>query len=90
MHKSPPRSYQQLQPEDRQTLATLIQQGYGVRHITRVLVRSPAPRINAKDTAASFSHNRLNHDIVATVSTAQVSATQITHPHYQQRRPWKP
>jgi IS30 family transposase len=41
MHKSPPRSYQQLQPEDRQTLASLIHQGYGVRHIACVLVRSP-------------------------------------------------
>ena len=35
-------SYHQLQPEDRVTLASLRQQGLGVREIARVLQRSPS------------------------------------------------
>lgn len=36
------RSYQQFQPEDRVTLASLRQQGQGVRSIARTLCRSPS------------------------------------------------
>lgn len=35
-------SYHQLQPEDRVTVASLRQQGLGVREIARVLARSPS------------------------------------------------
>lgn len=39
---SRPRSYQQLQPEDRLTIASLLQQKRGIREIARVLGRSPS------------------------------------------------
>ena len=42
MQSTPPRRYQQLQPEDRVTLASLIQQKYTVRDIALVLGRSPS------------------------------------------------
>ena len=42
MQSTPPKRYQQLQPEDRVTLASLIQQSVGVRAIARVLGRSPS------------------------------------------------
>lgn len=40
--QSTPRHYQQLQPEDRVTLASLVQQKYGIREIAGVLNRSPS------------------------------------------------
>ena len=39
---SPPKTYRQLQPEDRVTLASLRQQGLGVRAIAGILQRSPS------------------------------------------------
>ena len=39
MHTSP-RSYKQLQPEDRMTIASLKQQNYSIRQITSMLQRS--------------------------------------------------
>jgi transposase, IS30 family len=42
MQSSPQRRYQQLQPEDRVTLASLVQQKYTVRDIALVLGRSPS------------------------------------------------
>ena len=42
MQSTPPRRYQQLQPEDRVTLASLVQQKYTVRDIALVLGRSPS------------------------------------------------
>jgi IS30 family transposase len=36
------RQYQQLQPEERVTLASLAQQSYGVREMAQVLNRSPS------------------------------------------------
>lgn len=42
MQSTPQRRYQQLQPEDRVTLASLIQQKYTVRDIALVLGRSPS------------------------------------------------
>jgi IS30 family transposase len=42
MQSTPQRRYQQLQPEDRVTLASLIQQKYTVREIALVLGRSPS------------------------------------------------
>jgi transposase, IS30 family len=43
--KTPPRSYSQLQAEDRLTIASLLQQGKGIREIARVLAR-PASTIS--------------------------------------------
>lgn len=40
--QSPPRRYQQLQPEDRVTLASLVQQKLGVREMALALGRSPS------------------------------------------------
>ena len=40
--QSTPRIYQQLQPEERVTLASLAQQKYGVRQMAEVLSRSPS------------------------------------------------
>lgn len=40
--QSSPRHYQQLQPEDRVTLASLVQQNYGIREMAVVLNRSPS------------------------------------------------
>ena len=40
--QSTPRHYQQLQPEDRVTLASLVQQKLGVREMAGVLNRSPS------------------------------------------------
>jgi IS30 family transposase len=37
-----PRSYQQLQPEDRVTMASLLQQNHSLRDIAAVLNRSPS------------------------------------------------
>lgn len=42
MQSTPPKSYQQLQPEDRVTLASLVQQQYSVRAMAQVLGRSPS------------------------------------------------
>lgn len=42
MQSTPQRRYQQLQPEDRVTLASLVQQKYTVREIALVLGRSPS------------------------------------------------
>ena len=42
MPSTPSKRYQQLQPEDRVTLASLLQQKYSVRAIARVLGRSPS------------------------------------------------
>lgn len=59
------RAYRQLQPEDRVTLASLHQQGLGIRAIARVLGRSPATvsrelRRNACDGhyASTPAHDR--------------------------------
>ena len=41
MHSTSPH-YRQLQPEDRMTLASLLQQNYSIRAIARVLHRSPS------------------------------------------------
>lgn len=40
--QSTPRQYQQLQPEDRVTLASLVQQKFGIRKMAGVLNRSPS------------------------------------------------
>ena len=40
--QSSQRHYQQLQPEDRMTLASLVQQNYGITEIAAVLIRSPS------------------------------------------------
>ena len=40
--QSTPRHYQQLQPEDRVTLASLVQQKLGIREMAGVLNRSPS------------------------------------------------
>ena len=37
-----PRPYQQLQPEDRVTMASLLQQNHSLRDIAAVLNRSPS------------------------------------------------
>lgn len=37
-----PRSYQQLQPEDRVTMASLLQQNHSLRAIAKALNRSPS------------------------------------------------
>ncbi|MFC7408823.1 helix-turn-helix domain-containing protein [Hydrogenophaga atypica] len=37
-----PRQYQQLHPEDRVTMASLLQQNYSLRDIATVLNRSPS------------------------------------------------
>ena len=42
MQSTPQRRYQQLQPEDRVTLASLVQQKYTVRDMALVLGRSPS------------------------------------------------
>jgi transposase, IS30 family len=42
MQSIPPRRYQQLQPEDRVTLASLVQQKFGVREMAVVMGRSPS------------------------------------------------
>lgn len=42
MQSTPPKRYQQLQPEDRVTLASLAQQKYSVRAMAQVLGRSPS------------------------------------------------
>lgn len=42
MQSSPSKRYQQLQPEDRVTLASLAQQKYSVRGMAQVLGRSPS------------------------------------------------
>ena len=42
MQSTPPKRYQQLQPEDRVTLASLVQQKYGVRAMAQILGRSPS------------------------------------------------
>jgi IS30 family transposase len=42
MHRTPSRIYQQLQPEDRVTLASLVQQKLGIREMAGVLNRSPS------------------------------------------------
>lgn len=42
MQSTPARRYQQLQPEDRVTLASLVQQKHSVRAIAQVLGRSPS------------------------------------------------
>ena len=42
MQSTTQRSYQQLQPEDRVTLASLVQQKYSIRAIAQVLGRSPS------------------------------------------------
>ena len=42
MQSTPARRYQQLQPEDRVTLASLVQQKFSVRAMAQVLGRSPS------------------------------------------------
>jgi len=42
MHRTPSRSYRQLQPEDRVTLASLVQQKPGIREMASALNRSPS------------------------------------------------
>ena len=42
MQSTPPKRYQQLQPEDRVTLASLTQQKYSVRAMAQVLGRLPS------------------------------------------------
>jgi IS30 family transposase len=42
MQSTPPKRYQQLQPEDRVTLASLVQQKYSVRAMAQILGRSPS------------------------------------------------
>jgi IS30 family transposase len=42
MQSTPSKRYQQLQPEDRVTLASLTQQRYSVRAMAQVLGRSPS------------------------------------------------
>jgi len=42
MHRPPSRSYRQLQPEDRVTLASLVQQKPGIREMASALNRSPS------------------------------------------------
>ena len=42
MQSTPSKRYQQLQPEDRVTLASLVQQNVGIRAIAQVLGRSPS------------------------------------------------
>ncbi|EED65077.1 IS30 family transposase [Comamonas testosteroni] len=42
MQSSPPRRYQQLQTEDRVTLASLVQRKFGVREMALVMGRSPS------------------------------------------------
>jgi len=66
--QSTPRSYRQLQPEDRMTLASLVQQNYSIREIARVLGRSPATisrelRRNAGGAgyASSSAHRQCQH-----------------------------
>jgi IS30 family transposase len=63
MQSTPPRRYQQLQPEDRVTLASLVQQKYTVRDIALVLGRSPSTisrelRRNAQPTGYASSTAR--------------------------------
>ena len=40
--QSTPRHYQQLQPEERVTLASLVQQKFGIREMAGMLNRSPS------------------------------------------------
>lgn len=42
MQSTPSKRYQQLQPEDRVTLASLVQQKHSVRAMAQVLGRSPS------------------------------------------------
>jgi IS30 family transposase len=42
MQSSPQRRYQQLQPEDRVTLASLVQQKFSVREMAQAMGRSPS------------------------------------------------
>lgn len=42
MQSTPPKRYQQLQPEDRVTLVSLALQAFSVRAMTKVLKRSPS------------------------------------------------
>ena len=42
MQSTPSKRYQQLQPEDRVTLASLVQQKFGVREMAVVMGRSPS------------------------------------------------
>jgi transposase, IS30 family len=42
MQNAPPKHYKQLQPEDRVTLASLVQQKYSVRAMAQTLKRSPS------------------------------------------------
>jgi IS30 family transposase len=54
MQATSPKSYQQLQPEDRVTLASLRQQKLGIRAIARVLGRSPSTI--SREIARNASH----------------------------------
>lgn len=64
MQNTPPKRYQQLQAEDRLTLASLVQQKYTVRAMAQVLDRSPSTisrelRRNAQPTgyASTLAHS---------------------------------
>ena len=44
-----PTTYQQLQPEDRITIATMRQRGFSVRAIARTLERAPLNRLGFEE-----------------------------------------
>ena len=72
-----PRSYQQLQPEDRVTMASLLQQNHSLRDIAAVLNRSPS--------TISREHHR-NVAKVAGIAPASPYASAMAQHKCQQRR----
>ena len=53
MQSSPPRKYQQLQPGDRVTLASLVQRNFGVRELALAMGDPPAPSAESFDAMHS-------------------------------------
>lgn len=72
-----PRSYQQLQPEDRVTMASLLQQNHSLRAIAKVLNRSPS---------TISRERRRNASKVACAGGASLNASATAQRSCQQRR----
>ena len=77
-----PRRYQQLQPEDRVTMASLLQQNHSVRDIAAVLNRSPS-------TISRERHRNVAKAVGVAHASPYASAT-AQHRCQQRRRTGRP
>ena len=77
-----PRRYQQLQPEDRVTMASLLQQNHSLREIAAVLKRSPS--------TISRERHRNGVSVVDTVASSPYASATAQRSCQQRRRAGRP